>query len=228
MGTITPPSLIIGDAISSQPINTFIKSVNAFTVAADNIRPEGIDRRNIQSQITHDKRKINLSLSTPLEVSSSSFQKIQSSSHSLSFNSMSVNKDEMYHICASFNFFTDENDNLNGNSNGGLRSGPSPQNGPIQVSFMIGADQTFGNTTVQTQLSQTRKDFRVISSREAASAVNFYHENANCCTMQLMDKVTQDTTFDFYLLGKATALGQGQQPKVFIDSISFFYVRYLV
>ena len=229
MGTITPPNLIIGDAISSQPINTFIKSVNGFTVAADNIKSQGIDRRNIQSQITHDYNHINSDYTSanPITISSRIFKKFEDPfAGPISLPSLTIKKDQMFQVGVSFNFYTDENDTLNGNANGGFDGTPADL-GPIEATFAIGADQQIGNIMIPIQFPQTMKRYRLISSTFISSSSK-YHENANCCTMQVMDKATQDTTFEFYILGKASALGNSIQPKVFIDSLNFFYVRYLV
>ena len=51
MAFITIPSIKIGDEITVDTLNTFINEVNAVPTAinADNIRDEGIDRRNLDS-----------------------------------------------------------------------------------------------------------------------------------------------------------------------------------
>tara|TARA_R110002167_G_scaffold126962_1_gene308143 strand:+ start:841 stop:1542 length:702 start_codon:yes stop_codon:yes gene_type:complete len=49
MGIVAIPSINVGDEITSTTINTFIASVNALptTINEDNVRDQGIDRRNI-------------------------------------------------------------------------------------------------------------------------------------------------------------------------------------
>ena len=53
MGIVAIPSINVGDEITSTTINTFIASVNALptTINEDNVRDQGIDRRNIAARL---------------------------------------------------------------------------------------------------------------------------------------------------------------------------------
>jgi hypothetical protein len=59
MGKVTVPKLLVGSSITSTDINTFISSVNALngTINDDNVRVEGIDKRNIALRNIQDTTK---------------------------------------------------------------------------------------------------------------------------------------------------------------------------
>lgn len=217
MSTVTVPNLLVGDAINSKPINTFISSVNGFQATAESFKPEGIDRRNLQSQITHDYRKINKDFSTPIRHTTRTFTPLTHASIPIELGPVTVLAGQAFHVCASFNF-TGEFAFSGGKQLAGPRRTAS--DGRTTFSFMLGAKRG----AILTSLVQTRKDFGVIGYH-----TNNFITNSNCCTLELMSTVSTDTTFTFNILAQAPVRDTSASARtISIDSLNFFYVRYLV
>jgi len=211
MSTITVPNLKIGDAINSKPINNFISSVNSFEATASSFKPEGIDRRNIQPQITHDYKYWRADYSTPLEFTTTSFTKLNNGTQDIEIGPVTVPAGQAFHLCASFNFYGEV---------AATRLGP---NGRDKFTFALGYDTGSGVSVY----SQTRRQFSVVAFSSVPSP-NRFMVNANSCTIELMDSVSSDTTYRFYIMGKTETVNNVFPNKVLIDSVSFYYVRYLV
>lgn len=214
MSTITVPNLQIGDTISSKPINTFISTVNGFSATADSFKPEGIDRRNIQPQVTHDYRYWRDDPTSPYEVSSNFFTKVNNGSQDIEIGPVTVPAGQAFHVCASFNFY------------GEVAATRSGSFGRDQFTFKIGYDVTNANGT--SSGSYLPKSFGVVGY-SAVGAPDKFIVNANCCTLELMQNTTTiENIYTFYVLAKSKTFGQALPNKILIDSFSLFYVRYLV
>lgn len=210
MSTITVPNLQIGDGINSKPINTFISTVNGFTATADNFKPEGIDRRNIQPQITHDYRYWRDDPAVPYVAGGNSFHKLNNGAQNIEIGPVTVPAGQSFQVCASFNFI-DDTLNVSSSSRGATR-----------VTFKIGYDSTDAHGTSSN--SYLPKTFGVIAQQNS-----MFVRNANCCTLEVMQNPsTIERTYTFYILAQSSTYGQVFPNNVLIDSLSFFYVRYLV
>ena len=225
MSNIIVPNLKVGDTIESGPINTFINSVNSFTAAADNFKVEGIDRRNLQSQITFDYATVNQSFTHPNVVTHSnrSFLPITGTPK---IGPVTVSAGQSFHVCYSFNFFQGEPNPLPSAPYTSARlpsifTSRTANKSRMIYQFLIGATTATGLT----QFHETKKMFSVAAY---SSASNKYINCANACTLELMQKVDVDTTITFELFGKISFTGHVFPIQCCIDEINSFFVRYLV
>ena len=229
MSTVTVPNLLVGDSISSNPINTFIGSINGFKANADSFKPEGIDRRNLQPQITHDYRRMNLDstvpgFATPIRHTSDTFTKLVHGSFNggIRLGRMNVKAGEAIHVCASFNF-TSRLD-----KSGNFEGGGSTLFGRKRLSFALGYTDGLGTPTSPAHiiiLRETRRNFSIVGQTNSE-----YIINSNCCTLEYMTTFDVDKDLDFRIMAKGThsMATVTAVPTITIDALNFFYVRYLV
>ena len=181
MGKVTVPKLLVGSPITSTDINTFILSVRGLQGAIndENVRLEGIDKRNIALRNIQDTTK---SPSENYFSSGSSFTITQTQNvfvplvQSLSIGPITCENDDTVLIQCSFAFFAKENSPV---TVSGASYGPTWQGAPT-VRFRLGYQDTFAQTAGEVIRSERRyssvlaSNNQYVTLRDTCAIVSVY------------------------------------------------------
>ena len=167
MGKVKVPNLQVGSSITSTDINTFILSVRGLegTINDENVRLEGIDKRNIALRNVQDTTK---SSSEHYFSSGSSFSVTQTQNvfvplvQSLQIGPITCENDDKVLIHCSFAFFVKEHSpvTVSGTSYG------STWQGAPSVRFRLGYQDTFAQTAGEVIRSERRYTSVLASSSQ--------------------------------------------------------------
>tara|TARA_Y100000114_G_scaffold55752_1_gene51008 strand:+ start:2175 stop:2855 length:681 start_codon:yes stop_codon:yes gene_type:complete len=175
MGKVKVPNLQVGSSITSTDINTFILSVRGLegTINDENVRLEGIDKRNIALRNVQDTTK---SSSEHYFSSGSSFSVIQTQNvfvplvQSLQIGPITCENDDKVLIHCSFAFFLKEHSSL------GV---PNITLAP-EVRFRLGYQDTFAQTAGEVIRSERRyssvlaSNNQYVTLRDTCTIVSVY------------------------------------------------------